>query len=81
MYGFALNKNLSVAQVKEQIQIAKGLLSSNVAEPIEDGKTLELLSPEAINHFKDQILSNIAGLAQQDAIRVLKACMKQLVNK
>ena len=81
VYGYALNKNLSVAQVKEQIQIAKGYLLSYVIETTEESKAPELLPPEDMNRFKEQILLDIEGLAQHDAIRVLKACMTEVKNK
>ena len=81
VYDYALNKKLSVAQVKEKIQIAKGLLPSNVNETTEESKAPELLPPEDMNRFKEQILLDIEGLAQHDAIRVLKACMTEVKNK
>jgi len=81
VYGYALNKNLSVAQVKEQIKIAKGLLPSDVIETTEESKAPELLPPEDMNRFKEQVLLDIEGLAQYDAIRVLKACITDVKNK
>lgn len=80
IYEYALNKNLSVAEIKKQIQIAKGLsLEENKIEPV----TVEpvLLPFEDLETFKQVILSDIEGLSEQNAIKVLQDCIKEVRAK
>lgn len=75
LYNLALNKNLSVAQIKTEIDKARGLLAELVTES--NGKT-ELMHLEDISIFMKQVLSDISDLTKADAIRVLDECKKEL---
>ena len=75
LYNLALNKNLSVAQIKTEIDKARGLLAEVVTES--NGKT-ELMPLEDISIFMKQVLSDISDLTKADAIRVLDECKKEL---
>lgn len=75
LYNLALNKNLSVAQIKTEIDKARGLLAEVVTES--NGKT-ELMHLEDISIFMKQVLSDISNLPKADAIRVLDECKKEL---
>ena len=75
VYQAALNKNLSVAQIKAEIATAKGLLPESVNEG--SGKP-ELMPLGDISRFMDQVLAEIGELPVNDAIRVLDECKKQL---
>jgi hypothetical protein len=75
VYQAALNKNLSVAQIKAEIAKAKGLLPESVNEG--SGEP-ELMPLEDISRFMEQVLADIGELPVNDAIRVLKECEKQL---
>lgn len=75
LYNLALNKNLSVAQIKTEIDKARGLLAEVVTES--NGKT-ELMHLEDISIFMKQVLSDISDLTKADAIRVLDECKKEL---
>jgi hypothetical protein len=75
VYQAALNKNLSVAQIKAEIAKAKGLLPESVNEG--SGEP-ELMPLEDISRFMEQVLAEIGELPVNDAIRVLKECEKQL---
>jgi hypothetical protein len=75
LYNLALNKNLSVAQIKTEIDKARGLLAEVVTES--NGKT-ELMPLEDISIFMKQVLSDISNLPKADAIRVLDECKKEL---
>ena len=75
LYNSALNKNLSVAQIKAEIDKARGLLAKVVTES--NGKT-ELMPLEDISIFMKQVLSDISNLPKADAIRVLDECKKEL---
>jgi hypothetical protein len=77
IYEYALNKNLTVAEIKKQIQIAKGLsLEENKIEPVAAESVL--LPLEELDTFKQVILSDIEGLSEQNAIRVLQDCIKEV---
>jgi hypothetical protein len=75
VYQVALNKNLSVAQIKAEIAKAKGLLPESVNEG--SGEP-ELMPLEDISRFMEQVLADIGELPVNEAIRVLKECEKQL---
>jgi hypothetical protein len=75
VYQAALNKNLSVAQIKAEIAKAKGLLPESVNES--SGEP-ELMPLEDISRFMEQVLADIAQLPKADAIRVLDECKKEL---
>lgn len=78
VYQVALNKNLSVAQIKSEIAKAKGLLPESVNEG--SGEP-ELMPLEDISSFMEHILAEIGDLPKQEAIRVLKTCMKEINKK
>ena len=75
VYQAALNKNLSVAQIKAEITKAKGLLPENVNEG--SGEP-ELMPLGDISRFMEQVMDYIAELPKSDAMRVLEACKKEL---
>jgi hypothetical protein len=75
LYNLALNKNLSVAQIKTEIYKARGLLTQEVIDSA--GKT-ELMPLKDISIFMKQVLSDIANLPKIEAIRVLDECKKEL---
>ena len=75
IYEYALNKNLSVAEIKKQIQIEKGLTADiTKAEP-------ELLPLEDFDVFKQVVLADVEELSGIDAIRVLQDCIKVIRAK
>jgi hypothetical protein len=74
VYQAALNKNLSVAQIKDEIAKAKGLLPESVKASGEP----ELMPLEDISSFMEQVLAEISNLSKVDAIRVLDECKKEL---
>jgi hypothetical protein len=75
VYQAALNKNLSVAQIKAEIAKAKGLLPESVNEGSVEP---ELMPLEDISRFMEQVMADIGELPVNEAIRVLKECEKQL---
>ena len=75
VYQAALNKNLSVAQIKAEITKAKGLLPENVNEG--SGEP-ELMPLEDISSFMEQVLADIRDLPTNEALRVLDECRKEL---
>jgi hypothetical protein len=75
VYQVALNKNLSVAQIKAEIAKAKGLLPESVNEG--SGEP-ELMPLGDISRFMEQVMADIGELPVNEAIRVLKECEKQL---
>jgi hypothetical protein len=85
VYDYALNKNLSVSDIKAKIKFEKKLLislsntseeSAEINENIDDKP--ELMPREDISFFIQQVLLDIDPLPQHEAIRVLKSCLKQL---
>jgi hypothetical protein len=78
VYQAALNKNLSVAQIKAEIAKAKGLLPESVNEG--SGEP-ELMPLEDISSFMEQVLADVQQLPVNEAIRVLKECLKKLNQK
>lgn len=80
VYQEALNKKLSVAQVKAEIAKAKELAESvfeNVnKEPSENEQ--EVMPLMDISSFMEQVLADISDLSKADAIRVLDQCKKEL---
>jgi hypothetical protein len=75
VYQAALNKNLSVAQIKAEIAKAKGLLPESVNEG--SGEP-ELMPLGDISSFMEQVMADISNLPKAEAIRVLKTCLKEL---
>ncbi len=78
VYQEALNKNLSVAQIKAEIAKAKGLLPESVNEG--SGEP-ELMPLEDISRFMEQVLADISNLPKQEALRVLDECKKEVKKK
>ncbi|MEI6744613.1 MAG: hypothetical protein WCL34_01545 [Methylococcaceae bacterium] len=74
VYEYALNKNLSVAEIKRQIQLEKGLTTEVVITTAEP----KLLPLEDFDVFKQAVLSDVGGLSGTDAIRVLQDCIKEI---
>ena len=77
IYEYALNKNLSVAEIKKKIQIEKGLTPEVVITKAEP----ELLPLEDFDVFKQVVLADVEELSGIDAIRVLQDCIKELRAK
>ena len=77
IYNYSLFKNLSVAEIKKQIQIEKGLTPEVVITKAEP----ELLPLEDFDVFKQVVLADVEGLLGTDAIRVLQDCIKELRAK
>ena len=78
VYQAALNKNLSVAQIKAEIAKAKGLLPESVNEG--SGEP-ELMPLGDISSFMEQVLDYIEQLPKQEALRVLDECRKKLKTR
>jgi hypothetical protein len=78
VYQAALNKNLSVAQIKAEIAKAKGLLPESVNEG--SGEP-ELMPLEDISRFMEQVLADISNLSKQEALRVLDECRKEVKTR
>ncbi len=77
IYNYSLFKNLSVAEIKKQIQIEKGLTPEVVITKADP----ELLPLEDFDVFKQVVLADVEGLLGTDAIRVLQDCIKELRAK
>ena len=77
IYNYSLFKNLSVAEIKKQIQIEKGLTPEVVITKAEP----ELLPLEDFDVFKQVVLADVEGLSGTNAIRVLQDCIKDLRAK
>jgi hypothetical protein len=78
VYQAALNKNLSVAQIKAEIAKAKGLLPESVNEG--SGEP-ELMPLEDISRFMEQVMADISNLSKQEALRVLDECRKEVKTR
>lgn len=84
IYEYALNKNLSVSDIKAKIKFEKKLLTSltnTSEETVEFNENMdkpELMPREDISSFIQQVLLDIDPLPQHEAVRVLRLCIKQL---
>jgi hypothetical protein len=90
VYKYALNKNLSVADIKAKIKEEKKLLpileinseehdQESFTETDHDTiKKEELMPREDVSEFVKLILSDVQSLSQNEAVRVLKLCLKEL---
>ena len=90
VYEYALNKNLSVADIKAKIKEEKKLLpileinseehdQESFSETDHDTiKKEELMPREDVSEFVKLILSDVQSLSQNEAVRVLKLCLKEL---
>ena len=90
VYEYALNKNLSVSDIKAKIKEEKKrlpVLESNAEHhdqesftetDHETGQKEELMPREDVSEFVKLILSDIQSLPQNEAVRVLKLCLKEL---
>jgi hypothetical protein len=90
VYEYALNKNLSVADIKAKIKEEKKLLpileinseehdQESFTETDHDTiKKEELMPREDVSEFVKLILSDVQSLSQNEAVRVLKLCLKEL---
>lgn len=90
VYEYALNRNLSVADIKAKIKEEKKLLpilESNTEEHNQESftetdhdtiKKEELMPREDVSEFVKLILSDVQSLSQNEAVRVLKLCLKEL---
>jgi hypothetical protein len=90
VYEYALNRNLSVADIKAKIKEEKKLLpilEINSEEHDQESftetdhntvKKEELMPREDVSEFVKLILSDVQSLSQNEAVRVLKLCLKEL---
>jgi hypothetical protein len=90
VYEYALNRNLSVADIKAKIKEEKKLLpileinseehdQESFSETDHDTiKKEELMPREDVSEFVKLILSDVQSLSQNEAVRVLKLCLKEL---
>jgi hypothetical protein len=90
VYEYALNRNLSVADIKAKIKEEKKLLpilENNTEEHNQESftetdhdtvKKEELMPREDVSEFVKLILSDVQSLSQNEAVRVLKLCLKEL---
>jgi hypothetical protein len=90
VYEYALNRNLSVADIKAKIKEEKKLLpileinseehdQESFTETDHDTiKKEELMPREDVSEFVKLILSDVQSLSQNEAVRVLKLCLKEL---
>ena len=79
IYEYIKGKNLKVTEVKEkiaEIKIQAGILPSAKNKEIEP-----LVLAEDLQTYKDVILDDIKDLPNQDAISVLKSCLKEFQEK
>ncbi len=74
IYEYALNKNLPVADIKAQIQIAKGVKPESGLKTID----VDAQAKQALNDFKKVVMSNAKKVSQLDAITVLQDCIKEI---
>jgi hypothetical protein len=74
VYQAALNKNLSVAQIKAEIAKAKGLLPESIKASGEP----ELMPFEDLETFKQVVLLDVKELSSHNALKVLKDCIKEI---
>ncbi|MEI6746887.1 MAG: hypothetical protein WCL34_13065 [Methylococcaceae bacterium] len=74
IYEYALNKNLPVSEIKAQIQIEKGIRPESDSEIID----VESQAKQALHDFKKSVMSGVKKVPQQDAIKVLQDCIKQI---
>ena len=78
IYEYAKGKNLKVAEVK--VKIAE--LKNKTGIPSDQNKKVEpLVLPDKLQTYKDAILDDVKDLSNQDAVRVLKLCLKELQEK
>ena len=90
VYEYALNRNLSVADIKAKIKEEKKLLpilessaedqdhESFTEADHDTNKKEELMPREDVSEFVKLILSDVQSLPQNEAVRVLKLCLKEL---
>ena len=90
VYEYALNRNLSVTDIKAKIKEEKKLLpilEINSEEHDQESfteidhdtiKKEELMPREDVSEFVKLILSDVQSLSQNEAVRVLKLCLKEL---
>ena len=79
IYSYTLLKNLPVSEVKEKIAELK--IQAGVALISDEKKGQPLVLADELQTYKDVILDDIKNLSNQDAICVLKICLKELQSK
>lgn len=82
LYVQVVNRNLSVFEIKEKIAELKNqagipLISKNEQEQ----KVSVFVLAEELQTYKDVILDDIKELSSQEAVCVLKACLKEFQEK
>ncbi len=75
VYQVALNKNLSVAQIKAEIAKAKGVVLDSKDEGNDE---VELIPLADISEVMKRIMDDISNLPKHEAIRVLTMCLKKI---
>lgn len=79
VYQYTKGKNLKVFEVKEKI--AEFKIKAGIPLIAKDEKIARLVLADELQVYKDVILDDIKKLPNQDAIRVLKSCLKELQEK
>ena len=79
IYSHALLKNLPVTKVKEKITELKN--QRGIASIVQNKKIELLALSDKLQTYKDAILDDVKDLSNQDAVRVLKLCLKELQEK
>jgi hypothetical protein len=80
LYSDALLKKLPVSEVKEKIaQLKKQAGIALVSD--ENKKSQVFVLADELQTYKNSVLGDVKDLSNQDAIRVLKTCLKELQEK
>jgi hypothetical protein len=79
VYEYTKGKNLKVVEVKEKI--AEFKIQAGIPLIAKDEKMELLVLADELQKYKDVILDDIKKLSNQDAICVLKSCLKEFQQK
>ena len=80
IYAYALLKHLSVSEVKAKIAELKN--QAGVALVSDENKKIQVfVLADKLQTYKNSVLGDIKDLPNQEAIRVLKSCLKELQEK
>ena len=80
IYAYALLKHLSVSEVKEKIAELKSQAGVALVSD-ENKKSQVFVLADELQTYKSVILDDVKDLPSQEAIRVLKSCLKELQEK
>jgi hypothetical protein len=76
IYEYALNKNLSVADIQKRIQVEKGVQAEDKSNPATINT--EWQAKKVLDDFKKMVMSSVKKVPQQDAINVLQDCIQEI---